>query len=128
MDDHCKTCAHYGDNRGEYDWCHMCEMEVDHYKPMDDLISRKVAMDTFMEKPYDYYHTSYIVGELNCIPSVPAVPLDKLCELLAKFRITIPCTFCPRLENDYCTAPCPSSKEKWMEAITKWMEEDGNDK
>ena len=42
---------------------------------MADLISRKAAMDVFMGKPPDFYHTSYIVGEINCLPSVEAVPV-----------------------------------------------------
>lgn len=41
----------------------------------DDLISRAAAMNLFIEKPPEYYHTSYIVGELNCLPSVNAVPV-----------------------------------------------------
>jgi len=36
---------------------------------MSDLISRKAAMDLFMGKPPDYYHSSYIVGEINSLPS-----------------------------------------------------------
>ena len=32
-------------------------------------------MDVFMGKPPDFYHTSYIVGEINCLPSVEAVPV-----------------------------------------------------
>lgn len=42
---------------------------------MADLISRKAAMDVFMGMPPDFYHTSYIVGEINCLPSVEAVPV-----------------------------------------------------
>ena len=42
---------------------------------MADLISRAAAMDVFMGKPPDFYHTSYIVGEINCLPSVEAVPV-----------------------------------------------------
>ena len=42
---------------------------------MVDLISRAAAMGAFMGKPPEYYHTSYIVGELNCIPAVDAVPV-----------------------------------------------------
>ena len=42
---------------------------------MDDLISRAAAMDVFMGKPPDFYHTSYIVGELNCVPAVDAAPV-----------------------------------------------------
>lgn len=41
----------------------------------DDLISRTAAMNLFLEKPPEYYHTSYIVGELYCLPSVIAVPV-----------------------------------------------------
>lgn len=41
----------------------------------NDLISRTAAMNLFIEKPPEYYHTSYIVGELNCLPSVDAVPV-----------------------------------------------------
>ena len=44
---------------------------------MDDLISRKVAMDLFMRKPLDYYHSSYIVGEINYLPSVEAEPVRR---------------------------------------------------
>lgn len=42
---------------------------------MTDLISRAAAIEAFMGKPPEYYHTSYIVGEINCLPSVDAVPV-----------------------------------------------------
>lgn len=42
---------------------------------MADLISRAEAIGAFMGKPPEYYHTSYIVGELNCIPAVDAAPV-----------------------------------------------------
>ena len=42
---------------------------------MDDLISRKAAMKMFTGMPPDFYHTSYIVGEINSLPSVNAVPV-----------------------------------------------------
>lgn len=42
---------------------------------MDDLISREALMDQFMGKPPDYYHSSYIVGEINIAPAVDAVPV-----------------------------------------------------
>lgn len=45
---------------------------------MTDLISRAAAMEAFMGKPPEYYHTSYIVGELNCVPAVDAVPVEWL--------------------------------------------------
>ena len=95
---------------------------------MDDLISRKAAMDAFMKKPFDYYHTSYIVGELNCIPSVPAVPLDKLCEWLTANRVSIPCRLCEYDDAGKCTVqndmskPCPNTTRDWRRVITNWME------
>lgn len=42
---------------------------------MADLISRAALIEEFMGKPPDFYHTSYIVGEINCLPSVDAVPV-----------------------------------------------------
>lgn len=42
---------------------------------MADLISRAEAIEVFMGKPPEYYHTSYIVGEINCLPSVDAEPV-----------------------------------------------------
>lgn len=44
---------------------------------VSDLISRKAAMDLFMGKPPDYYHSSYIVGEINCLPSVETEPVKQ---------------------------------------------------
>ena len=83
-----------------------------------DLISRKAAMDAFMEKPFDYYHTSYIVGELNCIPSVPAVPMDKLCEYLNS--VIYPCIICKESPGPQCNA---KREGCWKRFLTKWMEE-----
>ena len=91
-----------------------------------DLISRKAAMDAFTERPYDYYHKSNIVGELNCIPSVPAVPLDKLCEWLATwFEHDVPCFMCKEVLG---LESCPhgpfdcGDKDHWKMLIKKWME------
>lgn len=36
---------------------------------MDDLISSAAAIESFSGKPPEYYHTSYIIGELNSAPS-----------------------------------------------------------
>lgn len=41
----------------------------------DDLISRAAAIRAFTSKPPEYYHTSYIVSELNGVPAVDAVPV-----------------------------------------------------
>lgn len=42
---------------------------------MTDLISRGAAIKAFSGKPPEYYHTCYIVDELNCLPSVDAMPI-----------------------------------------------------
>ena len=42
---------------------------------VNDLISRAAAIEAFTGKPPEYYHTSYIVGELNSVPAVDAVPV-----------------------------------------------------
>ena len=34
VDSHCGQCAHYHSD-DEYDWCHECMMECDHFKPKD---------------------------------------------------------------------------------------------
>ena len=71
----------------------------------------------------------YVTKRINAQPSVPAVPLDKLCEWLRENSNTIPCTCCANFVNEYCTAigdrsrPCPKTANDWREAITKWMEE-----
>lgn len=42
---------------------------------MADLISRAAALNVFMSKPPDYYHSSYIVDEINRLPTVEAEPV-----------------------------------------------------
>lgn len=68
----------------------------EHPEPMDDLISRKAAMDVFMGMPPDFYHTSYIVGEINCLPSVDAVPVMHGRWLKNKYGETV----CSECNND----------------------------
>ncbi len=85
---------------------------------MDDLISRKVAraavygyeMQTgIAEMPLEFAH-----NKIDEVPSIPAVPLDKLCEWLAE-----------RYEPPYALIDIDfrQQKEIWMLALTKWMEE-----
>ena len=91
---------------------------------MDDLISRKVAraavygyeMQTgIAEMPLEFAH-----NKIDEVPSVPAVPLDKLCEWLAKFanpcKIGIRCYY----DND---RDCMPTVECWRYVLKKWMEE-----
>ena len=42
---------------------------------MADLISRAAAINVFMGKPPECYYTSYIVDELNSLPTVDAEPV-----------------------------------------------------
>ena len=76
----------------------------------------------------------YVTKRINAQPSIPAVPLDKLCEWLSENSMNIPCNSCPNFSNDYCTAigdaskPCPKTANYWREAITKWMEKQDADR
>lgn len=78
---------------------------------------------------YDYHSMYEHRKPLYEIPTVDAVPLDKLCEWLSESSINIPCTSCANFVNEYCTAigdksrPCPNSADDWRRAITEWMEE-----
>lgn len=53
---------------------------------MNDLISRAAAIKAFTGKPPEYYHTNYIVGELNDIPAVDAVPVVRCKECVFWLR------------------------------------------
>ena len=104
-----------------------------------DLISRKAAIEALGERPKNWTDSpeeieaiqayDNAIDDLKSISSVPAVPLDKLCEWLSESSIIIPCTSCANFVNEYCTAigdhsiPCPKSADDWRKAITKWMEE-----
>ena len=111
---------------------------------MVDLISRKAAIEALGECPeaeYDEAWVSNPIGEykgwLNAYhsilstPSVPAVPLDKLCEWLARNAFAFECEDC----NEYCRAllDCEnevgSDPKYWKNKLTKWIEEqDATDK
>lgn len=70
----------------------------------------------------------YVTKRIKAQHSVPAVPLEPLCEWLSEHSINIPCTSCKNFVNEYCTAigdkskPCPNSADDWRRAITEWME------
>lgn len=112
---------------------------------MNDLISRRAAIkfaNEQMVKETGAYSKGRNAALLvmksalnnpDAIPSVDAVPLDKLCEWLSESSINIPCTSCKNFVNEYCTAigdnsrPCPNSADEWRRAITEWMEEQQDD-
>jgi hypothetical protein len=61
---------------------------------------------------------------VRCTPAVPAVPLDKLCEWLAKY-IGFPCNYSPIDEEmaDYCGDQCEMDDIGcWKKVLSNWME------
>ena len=104
---------------------------------MDDLISRKAAIE-FAKDQKVKETGAYSKGQndalnvmksaLNnpdAIPSVPAVPLDKLCEWLAGNAWHLDCSDC---DGEHCDCPqlyddSGSSPAFWKAKLTKWMEE-----
>ncbi len=91
---------------------------------MDDLISRKALLAA-----YDERHKGPPGGARELIedaPSVPAVPLDKLCELLSSWDDVIPCHVC---KSVFHLESCPhgpfdcGDSEHLKMLIKKWMEE-----
>ena len=90
-----------------------------------DLISRKSVAKKML------YRRDYVgrPSDPDCIiadePSVPAVPLDELCEFLG--GAVTPCILlnigCPY--NDANRGDCDScrAREAWKITLSKWMEE-----
>lgn len=76
---------------------------------MDDLISRKAVRDGMMK--YGFHAPDMTVHEFveDELPSVPAVPLDKLCKWLQ--------------ENALLSYKTPLSVAGWKYELTQWMEE-----
>lgn len=90
-----------------------------------DLIIRKAAIDRLNAIPPGNWSKARYTRELWNVPSVPAVPLDKLCEWLARNAFAFECEDC----EEYCKAllDCEhevgSDQEYWKNKLTKWMEE-----
>jgi len=96
------------------------------------LISREAALEAVKIPNGEYPNPSerhgIIIARVEArrrimeIPSVPAVPLDNLCEFLGK--ATHPCILlaigCPYDESN--CEECDSCNA-WKAALTKWMEE-----
>jgi len=102
---------------------------------MDDLISRKLAIeavkipDDGCSNPSERHGIIFARVEarraIQSIPSVPAVPLDKLCEWLAGNAWHLDCSDC---DGEYCDCTqlhddSGSSPAFWKAKLTKWMEE-----
>lgn len=95
---------------------------------MDDLISREAALEAVKIPNGEYPNPSERHGiiiarvearrRIMVIPSVPAVPLDKLCEMLSDEG------YCAPYPNDPASGECDQKtcKECWKSFLTKWME------
>lgn len=84
---------------------------------MDDLISRKALLAAMIKRTemnaYSQYDTyNYLVSAeiVANAEAVPAVPLDKLCEWLAK-------------NASWYAAEIDGDPEEWKSILTEWMEE-----
>ena len=81
-------------------------------------------MDLIDRSKINFYHLTgpELRSAIEEAPTVPAVPLDKLCEWLGKFanpcKIGIRCYY-PDDNNE----DCMPTVECWRYVLTKWMEE-----
>lgn len=101
---------------------------------MDDLISRKAAMKAVEEyvRLRGMPPPEYATNVIKRLPSAPAVPLDKLCELCEETdaRVPVPCILCHKIMPEWCkqnnNLPLKWDEEwkcpKWKQLLTKWME------
>ena len=80
-----------------------------------DLISRKAAIDKLNAIPSGNWSKTRYKRELWNVPSVPAVPLDKLCEWLER-------NAAGRWNGLEYTAA------GWKDELTTWMEEQDADR
>lgn len=104
---------------------------------MDDLISRKAAIEALGERPENWMDTQAeieavraydnAIDNLKAVPSIPAVPLDKLCEWMENDCI-LSCVSCEHLFGGQWCKQHPelpyrcNRKEHWKEVLTKRME------
>ena len=94
---------------------------------MDDLISREAAIESIKELLYEpdsvqYIWSSDALSAVKHAPSVPAVPLDKLCEWLERYA-TMDCDGCREAfgscedEENQEVSVC-NSRERWKAMLT----------
>lgn len=101
----------------------------------DDLISRKDAVSRISDllilelKGARIPTWNEVYNAIGDVPSVPAVPMDKLCEWLAE-HYGSPCQLaeidcypqCEPDENGECYGMRTDNKRCWHDYLTKWME------
>lgn len=101
---------------------------------MDDLISRKAALELLGEPhTLDYNAISY-AHKIISLPSVPAVSLNKLCECIALHfgypcEYIYPCEFINDCNGWYpsdCVTHDGNKVACWEKVLTKWMEDNKN--
>ena len=95
---------------------------------MDDLISRKAALEELGECPENWTDSPeeieavnswcFAADVINSAPTVPAVPLDKLCEWLAGNAYL----------KDDTEGAWELNPDNWKKLLTKWMEEQDADR
>lgn len=85
-----------------------------------DLISREAAIDAVKHAWAKGLEPSQYI---EIIPTVPAVPLDKLCELLSNITVRTPCILCEKIVPEWCKEHNPNDCPTWKVILTKWMEE-----
>ena len=88
-----------------------------------DLIGRQAAIDA----TEDPVIKGYVMNALKNVPSIPAVPIDKLCEWMENDCI-LSCVSCKHLFGGQWCKQHPelpyrcNRKEHWKEVLTKRME------
>ena len=92
----------------------------------DDLISRKAAVSRISDllmlelKGQRIPTWNEVYNAIGDIPSVPSVPLDKVCEWLNS--TVYPCNMCGKYPCSQCE---PKPEGCWKTALLNWMEEQG---
>ena len=78
----------------------------------------------------------HVLEDMEEAPTVDAVPLDKLCELCEETDARVPCVLCDKIMPEWCKQnnnlplrwgeewKCPT----WKQLLTKWMEEQNENK
>lgn len=95
-----------------------------------DLIDRKALLKELSVHPEgglrsikEEFLMLEVREEIRNAPTIPAVPLDKLCEWLAVCTDDPPCISLRGYDCDkVCREKKPSDAECWETVITKWME------
>lgn len=106
-------------------------IDLDAFRSDYELREHCEECGRYGKKDCDYasYSARDFCGWLDDAPTVPAVPLDKLCEWLAE-HYGSPCQLaeidcypqCEPDENGECYGMRTDDKRCWHDYLTKWME------